>query len=258
MTNPLIPPDGVYDISANKLNIFSACPYKLYLYLSHQPNGDVDTTYIDAGNAVHNYMEDLLGESSEAKDIEEYKEKYSVKPEMYDRVDTCVKNGQKYVSLKGVPEMTEFTEFETPKGRKIKLQSRIDFLAENAKFDGLKEKVIIDWKTGKSVDKDEYRLQGHVYKFVHPDYDVAFVSLLSDDLLTLKKSPKNYIPNLCDKYVDCIENSDFKRCMTPMCSRFCPYYKDYCSPGHEYDLVEPRMVWDNENKCWSVGEKDEQ
>ena len=256
MGNPLIPPDGVYDLSANKLNIFNTCSYKLYLYLSHQPNGDVDTTYIDAGNAVHNYMEDHL--NGEGEDIEFYKEKYGVKEEMNERVNTCIETGQQYLSLKGSPEITEYTEFDTPKGRKIKLQSRIDFLAEDAKFEGLKEKVIIDWKTGKSVDKDEYRLQGHVYKFVHPDYDVAFVSLLSGDTLTLKKSPKNYIPNMCDKYVDCIEKSDFKRNVTPLCSRFCPYYKDYCSPGHEYDLVEPRMVWDNENKCWSTGESDEQ
>lgn len=255
MANPLIPQDGVYELSANKLNIFSSCPYKLYLYLSHQPNGDVDTTYIDAGNAVHNYMEDHL--NGKGEDAEYYMDKYDVKSEMNDRVNQCIEHGQKYLSLKGTPELTEYTEFKTPKGRDIKLQSRIDFLAENANFEGLKEKVIIDWKTGKSVDKDEYRLQGHVYKFVHPDYDVAFVSLLSEDLMTLKRSPKNYIPNLCDKYVDCIENSDFKRCVTPLCSRFCPYYKDYCSPGHEYDLVKPRMVWDNENKCWSTGDEDE-
>lgn len=248
MANPLIPQDGVYDISANKLNIFSSCPYKLYLYLSHQPNGDIDTTYIDAGNAVHNYMEDHLNGVGEDSDF--YKEKYSVKEEMNARVDTCIKTGQQYLSLKGQPELTEYTEFETPKGRKIKLQSRIDFLAENAKFEGLKEKVIIDWKTGKSVDKDEYRLQGHVYKFVHPDYDVAFISLLSGDTLTLKRSPKNYIPNMCDRYVDCIEKNEFKRNMTPLCNRFCPYYKDYCSPGHEYDYVVPRMTWDNEKKEW--------
>lgn len=228
---------------------------KLYYYLSHQPNGDVDTTYIDAGNAVHNYMEDHL--NGEGEDAEFYKEKYNVKEEMYDRVDTCINTGQKYLSLKGTPELTEYTEFETPKGRKIKLQSRIDFLAENAQFDGLKEKVIIDWKTGKSVDKDEYRLQGHVYKFVHPDYDVAFVSLLSEDILTLKKSPKNYIPNMCDKYVDCIEKNDFKRVRTPLCSRFCPYYNEYCSPEHEFDLVKPKMVWDKEKGCWSEGDDED-
>lgn len=256
MANPLIPPNGVYDISANKLNIFLGCKYKLYLYLSHQPNGDVDTTYIDAGNAVHNYMEDHLNGCG--LDISDYIEKYNVKDSMYDRVNTCVETGQQYLSLKGEPERTEFTEFTTPKGRKIKLQSRIDFLAENAKFDGLKEKVIIDWKTGKSVDKDEYRLQGHVYKFVHPDHDVAFVSLLSGDVMTLKKSPKNYIPNMCDKYVDCIESSDFKRNVTPLCSRFCPYYKDYCAPGTEYNIVKPRMVWDDEKKEWSTGDEDEE
>ena len=248
MGNPLIPPDGVYDLSANKLNICNDCPFKLYLYLTHQPNGDVDTTYIDAGNAVHNYMEDHL--SGGGEDAEYYMDKYNVKEEMYERVNTCVKTGEQYLSLKGSPELTEFTEFTTPKGRKIKLQSRIDFLAENATFDGLKEKTIIDWKTGREVDKDEYRLQGHVYKFVHPDYDVAFVSLLSGKTLTLKKSPKNYIPNMCDKYVDTIENSNFKRNIKPTCSRFCPYYKDYCTPEHQYDVIVPRLTWDNEKKEW--------
>lgn len=249
MANVLIPQDGVYDVSANKLNIFSDCPMKLYYYLSHQPNGDVDTTYIDAGNAVHKYMEDHLSNEGE-DDIDYYMEKFGVKEEMRDRVNTCIKTGEKYLSLKGSPELTEFTEFTTPKGRKIKLQSRIDFLAENATFEGLKEKTIIDWKTGREVDKDEYRLQGHVYKYVHPDYDVAFVSLLSGKILTLKRSPKDYIPKLCDRYVDAIENNKFERNMKPTCSRFCPYYKDYCSPGHEYDLIVPRMTWDNEKKEW--------
>lgn len=249
MANPLIPADGVYDLSANKLNICQECPFKLYLYLTHQPNGDVDTTYIDAGNAVHNYMEDHI--NGNGKTVEEYLEKYNVSPEMYERVEKCISNGEKYMSLKGSPEVTEYTKFTTPKGRNINLQSRIDLQCDDADLDEAGKKVVIDWKTGKTIDKPEYRLQMHVYRFVrNQEYDAMLVSLLTGETLVLKKSPKNYIPNMCDKYVDTIENSDFKRNPKPTCSRFCPYYKDYCSPGHEYDVIVPRMTWDNEKKEW--------
>lgn len=242
MTNPLIPKDGTWAMSANKLNIFLECPRKLYLYLTHQDSGDTDTKYIDAGQAVHAYMEDHANGIDQP--IETYLERYNVLEEMYPRVKQCISHAQTYLSLKGTPELTEYTEFDTPKGRHIKLMSRIDLQCDE-------KKLVIDWKTGKTIDKPEYRLQMQVYRFVRNfEYDAMLVSLLTGEELVISKSPKDYIPKMCDKYIDCIENNEFEPVPNPNCSRFCPYYDNYCSEGHQYDIIVPKLTWDDTEKKW--------
>lgn len=248
--NPLIPSNGVYNISANRLSIFKECPYKLYLYLSHQITDEIDMTYINVGNAIHKYMEDNFS-GCEVQSHEKYIEDFQVPAEMKDRYFKCVENAEKFLSLKGEPEVTEFTEFVTPKGRNINLQSRIDLQVPECDMPGMGKKVVIDWKTGKSLDKPGYKIQMHVYRFVkNQEYDAVLVSLLSGETSVINKSPKDYIPKLCDQYVDAIENNSFDRCESAMCSRFCQYYGKYCSPESKYDIVVPRMTWDHENKEW--------
>lgn len=249
MVNPLIPLDGVWAISANKLNIALACPRKLCYYLSHVEGDDTDTRYIDSGQAVHQYMEDNFNGNPQS--MEYYLDKFDVLPEMFNRVETCIENAQPYLSLKGTPEVAEETLFDTPKGRKVKLISRIDLQCEDADIEGANKNLVIDWKTGSKINKEEYIVQMQVYRFVKNfEYDAMLVSLLTGEKLIVNKSPKNYIPNLCDRYIDMIENLDFEPKPNPNCTKYCPYYTGHCSEEHKYDLVVPRMTWDDENKRW--------
>lgn len=239
--NPLIPADGVYRLSANKLSMYQACPFKHYLYLTHQDVCDFDDTFIMAGNAVHQYMEEHM--KGEGKPIEHYIAEFNVKPEVVDRVKACMENAPTYLALDGIAELKEYTEFTTPKGRKVKLESRIDLQVEDADLPDVKGKVVIDYKTGKTIDKPEYRMQMQVYRFVKNfEYSAMLVSLLTGKTLVLDKSPKNYIPNLCDKYIDAIENNDFPRKRNNYCDKYCPYYEMFCTEEHLYDLIIPKMV----------------
>ena len=240
--NPLIPADGVYRLSANKLSMYQACPFKHYLYLTHQESGEFDDTYIMAGNAVHKYMEEHM--KGEGKPIESYIAEFNVKPEVLDRVKACIENAPTYLALDGIPELKEYTEFTTPKGRNIKLESRIDLQVDNADLPDVKGKVVIDYKTGKTIKTPKNNMQMQVYRFVRNfEYSAMLVSLYTGETVVLDKSPKNYIPNLCDRYIDAIENNDFPRKRGSNCERFCPYYQMFCTSEHMYDQIIPKMVY---------------
>lgn len=250
MVNPLVPTDGVWLVSANKLNIALSCPRKLCFYLSHVEGDETDTRYIDSGQAVHQYMEDNF--NGIPQPIEYYLDRFHVLPEMVQRVESCISNAQPYLKLKGTPEVAEETVFTTPKGRTVKLISRIDLQCEDAEIDGVNKKLVVDWKTGSKINKDEYIVQMQVYRFVKNfEYDAMLVSLLTGERLIVNRSPKNYIPNLCDKYIDIVENLDFEPSPNQNCSRFCPYYTKHCSEEHKYDVVVPLMNWDDTNKRWT-------
>lgn len=239
----------MWAISAHKLNLFLSCPRHLCYYLCHQEEGETDTKYIDAGQAVHDWMEQHFRGNDVS--IEEMMEKHGVIDEMRPRVEACVKNAEPYRKLKGEPELAEEKIFTTPKGRTVKLVYRIDLQCEDADIKGASPKLVIDWKTGKTVNKQEYLLQMQVYRFARDfEYDAMLVSLYSGETLIVNKSPKNYIPSLCDRYIDRIESLDFVRKPDYTCDRFCPYFGQFCSPAHMYDLVVPRFTWDEENKRW--------
>lgn len=251
MGNPLIPADGVWSLSANKLNIFNNCPFHYYLYVTHQDGAIEDTKYITCGQAVHEYMED--NNNGCVKEPDYYFEKWAVPDEMRERFDTCIKNAEEFLSLKGSSELTEYTEFDTPKGRHVSLMSRIDLQCEDADIEGASPKLVIDWKTGRTLSKAEYLLQMQVYRFVRKfEYDAMLVSLLTGEKKIISKSPENYIPNMCDRLIDAVENNDFPRRFTySTCSRFCPYYEKFCTEEHKYDLIVPKMNWDEEKGVWT-------
>lgn len=253
MGNPLVPKDGVWSISAHRLNLFQSCPRQLCYYLCHEDEGEVDTKYIDAGQAVHEWME--MHFRGDDVGINDMIAKHGVIDEMVPRVMQCVENAEPYRKLIGEPELSEEKVFVTPKGRTVKLIYRIDLQCEDADVPGASPKLVIDWKTGKSVNKPEYLLQMQVYRFARDfQYDAMLVSLYSGDTLIVNKSAKSYIPNMCDKYIDCIEGLDFERHPNYTCDRFCPYYDRFCSKDHMYDLVVPRLTWDDEQKRWTEGE----
>lgn len=239
--NPL--EKDVYNISAHRLNLFKECPFKLCAYLSHWDKTPIDTTYINAGKAVHGYMEDLI--AGHPQDTQYYLDKFEVNKTMFDRVSICIRNAQKYSSCKGETELTQHTVFVTPKGRKVDLETRIDFKADDGN--------VYDWKTGSKLDSEEYIRQMHTYIFASSFKSSAtLVSLLTGDSLTLSESPPTYIPALCDEYIDAIEGLDFERnTKNPFCSK-CEYFDMYCKGNKKFIEIKNNTV------CAKGDEKDDQ
>lgn len=244
VTNPLIPPDGVYHLSAHKLNMMRNCPFSAYLYLAHFEGGESDDSWAKCGSAVHDFAEDST--KGCAQEPEYYLEKWKVPPindkgfDLHKRFYTCIENVPKFAKAGGIPELTEYTEFTTPKGRKVSLQTRIDLQIENSTLPEAKGKVVVDYKTGKDVKKDEYYLQARCYMFAKGgEYKALFYSLLNGNYFLLETLPKGYIEKVCDEYIDHIENRDFERTPNSMCSTFCPYYTCYCAPNVYFNQLIP-------------------
>ena len=165
------------------------------------------------------------------KDPATYFIDFNVPMEMKPVFDKCIKNAEQFFKYigEGIPERTIHKVFNTPKGRRVNLEARIDLLADN---------TIFDYKTGKHVDKPEYKLQGQIYIFALDGYyPVAkFVSLQTNDVYEVKAPPEDYIPKLCDKYIDTIENNEYPKKMGPLCD-WCDY-KEYCIGKLQYVYVE--------------------
>lgn len=226
----------IYYISANKLSMGINCPFKLYLNLCHVQPKHFDNKYTSAGSAVHKYMEDMFTEGAHDFDYyvngmyqpEENRPLYVVPEEMYDRVKTCISNGTKWFNGYSFDCEKPFNvELETPKGRKVML---------NGFIDAINDEVIYDWKTGKKVTtKDDYKRQAAVYYYVaEPKRKVIFKSLLDGSEFTVTKQHPNYIPSLCDQYIDRLEMHEFDRNINALC-RFCEFRAEYCYSGAEYD-----------------------
>lgn len=230
----------VYRISASRLNTGLQCPFKLYLNLCRVEPSDMDTSYISTGSAVHAYVEDLLTSGDTHPDTyyldaeyiplgeegDDTKRKRNVVPaEMFPRYHTCVAYVRKHFSgAKFECEVKFEKELVTPKGRNVVLNGFIDAMSDD---------LIIDWKTGDSVDKEDYHRQGHVYDYA-TDFtrEVRFISLLSGNEFKLRRAKQNYVPALCDQYIDRIENHDFDRTANKLCN-FCEFRKEWCYPGAE-------------------------
>lgn len=222
-------PNFVYKLSANRLNLWIQCPQKLYMYLNHYPKGPTDTKYLDNGSAVHKYLEDRMKYIE--KDPEEYFKEFNVTEEMRPTFVTCIKNSEQFFKYigEGIPEKTIHKIFTTPKGRKVDLEARIDLLADD---------TIFDYKTGKHVEKPEYKIQGMLYIFALDGYysKAKFVSLQTNEVYEVGAPPENYIEKLCDRYIDTIENNDFPKKMSPLCD-WCDY-DPYCRGKLQYIYIE--------------------
>ena len=175
----------------------------------------------------------------------EYAEKHNVPEDMMDTFNICVENAEqfyKYAGI-GIPEKVIYKDFTTPKGREIRLQARIDLIADNA---------IWDYKTGKKVDKDEYKLQGQIYHYATENYYpiAKFISLQTNDVLEVEPPPMEYIPKLCDRYVDELEKGTFPKKETRLCD-WCSY-KEWCKGKLQFEYVE--RVKENPEKYGMVVE----
>lgn len=224
-----------YHISANKLNMGRQCPFKLYLYLARHKTGDKDLKYINAGLAVHDFMDDLL----KGKDMPmfDYIAKRRVPDETLERAMTSMENGYKFLVKedgnikKGKGEETIKKKFTTPKGRKVTFEARIDLIDEEDGF-------IVDYKTGKTINKPEYVLQMHGYRFAKDYiYPAKIISLLTNKELIIEETPLNFIEDACDEYIDMIENRDFPRKPHYLC-KYCEYYNEFCGKDAGFKQIE--------------------
>lgn len=220
--------DIEYKISANRLNMFNACPKKLGMYLANYPVGPVEVKYINTGLAVHDLQEDRV--KGIVKPPEDYMKSRNVPDDMVDTFWTCVETGKKFYDCGGIPEKTIIKHFVTPKGRKVRLEARLDLIADNS---------IWDYKTGKHADKPEYKLQGQVYHFATEfAYEKAkFISLQTGEIYEVPQPPKTYIPALCDRYIDTIESNEFVKKQTRLCEQYCDYYR-WCMGDLQFVYVE--------------------
>lgn len=228
-SDPLEDPNKTYKMSAHRMNLFLQCPYKLYMYLNQYPTGPTERKYIDNGSAVHQYLEDKM--RYKEKSPNDYFVEFNVPMDMKPIFDTCIKNAEQFFKYigEGIPERVVHKVFQTPKGRRVDLEARIDLLADD---------TIFDYKTGKHVDKPEYKLQGMIYIFALNGYypKAKFVSLQTNDVYEVSAPPENYIEKLCDKYIDTIEENEYPKKASPLCD-WCSY-KEYCTGKLQYVYVE--------------------
>lgn len=218
--------DGEWKISANRLNQWLSCPLKISYRFQGYPIGPVEEKYIRQGLAVHNFLEDRV--KGIIKEPEFYWNEQQVPEEMRDTFNLCIKNAEQFFDCGGKTEETILKHFTTPKGRKVVLEARIDLQTD---------KEIVDYKTGKHVDKDEYRLQGQIYLFSKDfKYETAkFISLQTNEVMIVKQPPKDYIPKLCDKYIDAFEEGNFPRKMSRLCD-YCEY-DSYCRGANQFVYI---------------------
>lgn len=199
------------------------------MYLNHYPTAPTDRKYLDNGSAVHQYLEDRMKYIE--KDPQQYFVDFNVPAEMKEVFDKCIKNAEQFFKYigEGIPEKTVHKVFTTPKGRRVDLEARIDLLADN---------TIFDYKTGKHVEKPEYKLQGMLYIFALEGYypKAKFVSLQTNEVYEVGAPPENYIEKLCDRYIDTIENNEFPKKMSPLCD-WCEY-DPYCRGKLQYVFID--------------------
>lgn len=218
--------DGEWKVSANRINSYLQCPLKLSYRFQGYPTGPVEEKFIRNGLAVHNFLEDRV--KGVIKEPQFYWDEQQVPEEMRSVFDTCIKNAEQFFDCGGKTEETILKHFVTPKGRKVVLEARIDLQTDDC---------IWDYKTGKHVDKDEYRLQAHIYHYATDfKYDVAkFISLQTNEIMEVKQPPKDYIPKLCDKYIDALEDNNLPKKQSRLCD-YCEY-DAYCRGSLQFVYV---------------------
>lgn len=240
--------EGAYNLSAHRINMVLDCTFKFWLYMTKRSCPIENTQYIAAGQAVHQFMEDLSNGTVEEDEyylnadyiVEgtrewEKKNEYIVPVHMYDRFFSCKENGCNWFNGRPFDVEAAFNKFiVTPKGRQVRLRGRID--AQD-------EEEVYDWKTGsKVIGNKDYLRQAHIYDYA-TDFKkkVKFLSLLTGETLEINHSP-DYVPALCDEAIDAIENEiptrKEDRHQSFTCRNFCENYNTFCRPGKEYILIE--------------------
>lgn len=240
MDDPFKP--STYYISANRLNLGLNCPFKLALYLMQIKPAHADYSNVATGSAVHAYMEDLPKHKFHREEYyikgmyEKDKDKRQVvPPELYDKMRLCMKNGREWFGdVDYVPEVKFEVPLTTPKGRKVVLNGRIDAQTDT---------MLWDWKTAKHVDTDEYRRAAAVYDYATGfKKDICYKSLFNGEEIHFPHADKTYVPNLCDQYIDRLEDLAFNRHRQFLC-KYCDYELEFCFRDAEYKAIDRLVNW---------------
>lgn len=224
--------DKVYAISANKINMGLQCPFKLALYLMHIEPKEVDYSNTATGSAVHAFME-AMGNHTTHRDkyyiegmYEKDPKRRQVVPASHiDKMKLCMANGKKwYGTLDYVSEQSFKVPLVTPKGRNVLLNGRIDAQTETELY---------DWKTSKSVKTDDYRRAAAIYDYATGfQKKIIYKSLFNGDEYQFPHASHDYVPALCDQYIDRLLAFDFPRKRQFLC-KYCDYHDEYCFDGAE-------------------------
>jgi len=211
--------------SANRLNKFLECRFKLALYNFEVEGRQTDDKFLKCGLAVHDWIECVLESKDKALSSEMFFEKYSVPEELRTRFETCCKTflekHEKY-NFEGEVEAEKVLQIHFDDGNRIDLETRADLIDTS--------RVGWDWKTGKTVNKPEYILQGQLYCYAFALEKVIFLSLLSGEELVIKAPPEGYIKKILKEYATAVKSGDLpmKPKFDDSCIRWCEYY-DICS-----------------------------
>jgi len=167
------------NISYSSLSTFKKSPLEYFFYkiakLKPEP---VNSCYGDAGNAVHNALEEYINKTGKEEEI--FSEKINKLPErgMFGEII----NRQKFrdAFMKGkeiIDEWREkgyelkaeehFTFNEVINGTKLKITGYVDCIATKQLPDGSKKVRILDWKTNSKLPPDDFRGQQQFYTYLY-------------------------------------------------------------------------------------------
>jgi len=211
-------------VSANRLNKFLECPFKLALYNFEVEGRPTDDKFLKCGLAVHKWIEDIIardgvGSNGKKNGADWYFDEYEVPEELRGRFNTCVTTAtEKLFPKYGKVEAEKVLQMYFENGSMLKVEARADLIDE--------EGVIWDWKTGKELNKPEYILQGQLYCHVFGSDKCIFISLLTGEEFEIKSPPEGYIRKLLQKYHESVKEGNLpkKSKYDDACIKRCEYY----------------------------------
>jgi len=214
---------NIHRCSANRLNKFLECPFKLALYNFGIEGRPTDDKYLKCGKAIHAWIEDSIISESPISP-EDYFYEHEVPDELRERYDTCIStvDSKGIFGWKGEVEAEKTLQMYFEDGGLLEVEARADLIRDNG--------VIYDWKTGKELNKPEYILQGQLYCHVFGLDKCIFISLLTGDELEIKAPPNATIRKLLNTYKNAVNDGNLpkKAKMDDQCVKWCEYY-DICN-----------------------------
>jgi len=206
--------------SANRLNKFLECPFKLALYNFGVEGRPTDDKFLKCGQAIHAWIEESI-KCKYPITPEDYFCLYEVPEELRDRFDKCVStvDAKGILGWKGQVEAEKIMQIYFEDGGYIELEARADFIND--------KDVGYDWKTGKELNKSEYVLQAQLYCYVFALPKVIFISLLTGEELEIKAPPEGYIKKIIKKYMNAVKEGNLPRKakFDEQCQKWCEYYE---------------------------------
>lgn len=161
-------------LSASGMRKFIDCPKQFwYYYLSEVeiPEGE-EPEHFQVGNAVHESIENVLKDSPDAINnrdrllqlflIEEEQMDYEYSDDGREKIENCFESAAKYISTY-VKSVNHVEEKWSMNRKGLEFTGLADLIADVDWHNGVKENVVVDWKTGSEQEEWKERLQGGTY-----------------------------------------------------------------------------------------------